>query len=77
MAHARADTANGNRCIGPEFTARISCIDDNTTALMIIDAFARGTVRFTEDFDIIVHLLAYRSAGLLWFGPARMVFITL
>lgn len=45
--------------LGPELLRQVAFVGGCTTALLITDAFAREAVRFTEDVDVIVHVLGY------------------
>ena len=45
--------------LGPELLRQVAFVGGCTTALLITDAFAREGVRFTEDVDVIVHVLGY------------------
>lgn len=45
--------------LGPELLREVAFVGGCTTALLITDAFAREAVRFTEDVDVIVHVLGY------------------
>jgi predicted nucleotidyltransferase len=52
--------------LGPELVRQVAFVGGCTTALLITDAFARESVRFTEDVDVIVHVLGYgKWQGLL------------
>lgn len=52
--------------LGPELLRQVAFVGGCTTALLITDAFARESVRFTEDVDVIVHVLGYgKWQGLL------------
>ena len=52
--------------LGPELVRQVAFVGGCTTALLITDAFAREAVRFTEDVDVIVHVLGYgKWQGLL------------
>jgi hypothetical protein len=45
--------------LGPDLLRQVAFVGGCTTALLITDAFAREAVRFTEDVDVIVHVLGY------------------
>lgn len=45
--------------LGPQLLRQVAFVGGCTTALLITDAFAREGVRFTEDVDVIVHVLGY------------------
>lgn len=45
--------------LGPELLRQVAFVGGCTTALLLTDAFAREAVRFTEDVDVIVHVLGY------------------
>jgi hypothetical protein len=45
--------------LGPDLLREVAFVGGCTTALLITDAFAREAVRFTEDVDVIVHVLGY------------------
>lgn len=45
--------------LGPELLRQVAFVGGCTTALLITDSFAREAVRFTEDVDVIVHVLGY------------------
>lgn len=45
--------------LGPDLLSQVAFVGGCTTALLITDAFAREAVRFTEDVDVIVHVLGY------------------
>ncbi len=45
--------------LGPELLRQVAFVGGCTTALLLTDAFAREAVRFTEDVDVIVHVLSY------------------
>lgn len=45
--------------LGPELLRQVAFVGGCTTALLITDAFVREAVRFTEDVDVIVHVLGY------------------
>ena len=52
--------------LGPELLRQVAFVGGCTTALLLTDAFAREAVRFTEDVDVIVHVLGYgKWQGLL------------
>ncbi|MGH8494115.1 MAG: hypothetical protein ACRERR_13575 [Moraxellaceae bacterium] len=43
--------------LGPELLAQVAFVGGCTTALLITDAFTLESVRFTDDVDVIVHVL--------------------
>lgn len=43
--------------LGPELLAQVAFVGGCTTALLITDAFTLEAVRFTDDIDVIVHVL--------------------
>jgi predicted nucleotidyltransferase len=43
--------------LGPELLAQTAFVGGCTTALMVTDAVSREAVRFTDDVDLIVHVL--------------------
>ncbi len=45
--------------LGPHLLREVAFVGGCTTALLVTDAFAREAVRFTEDVDVIVHVLGY------------------
>jgi predicted nucleotidyltransferase len=45
--------------LGPDLLRQVAFVGGCTTALLVTDAFAREAVRFTEDVDVIVHVLGY------------------
>lgn len=45
--------------LGPDLLNQVAFVGGCTTALLITDAFAREAVRFTDDVDVIVHVLGY------------------
>lgn len=47
--------------LGPELLHRVAFVGGCTTALMVTDDLVREAVRFTEDVDVIVHVLSYGS----------------
>lgn len=47
--------------LGPELLAQTAFVGGCTTALMVTDAVSREAVRFTDDVDLIVHVLGSRD----------------
>jgi len=45
--------------LGPELLQQVAFVGGCTTALLITDAFTLEAVRFTEDVDVIVHVLSH------------------
>lgn len=45
--------------LGPELLAQVAFVGGCTTALLITDEVTREGVRYTEDVDLIVHVLGY------------------
>lgn len=50
--------------LGPELAAQMAFVGGCTTALMLTDAISRESVRFTDDVDLIVHVLG----GASWYA---------
>lgn len=47
--------------LGPELLPQMAFVGGCTTALLITDPVTREGVRFTEDVDLIVHVMGYRG----------------
>lgn len=45
--------------MGPELLAQVAFVGGCTTALLITDTFTLEAVRFTDDVDVIVHILGF------------------
>lgn len=52
------------QALGPELAAQMAFVGGCTTALMLTDVVSRESVRFTDDVDLIVHVLG----GASWYA---------